>query len=91
MIYLEVHIWGELIGVLAWDKDQQITSFEYAPSFLQRGWELSPLVLPLSKKVFRFDARQEQNTSSRNDIHNGLPLFIADALPDRFGTELLTK
>lgn len=91
MIYLEVHIWGELVGVLAWDKDQQITSFEYAPSFLQRGWELSPLVLPLSKKVFRFDARQEQNTGSRNDIHKGLPLFIADALPDRFGTELLTK
>lgn len=90
MMLVEVILWGELVGVLAWDENTQTTSFEFAPKFIQSGLELSPILLPVSTKVLEIT-----NTTLASDISiisaDGLPLFIADSLPDKFGTDLLLK
>jgi serine/threonine-protein kinase HipA len=73
--------WGErwLLGTLA--EHQGEVLFEYAPSALQAGLELSPLHLPLRSGSFgRFPAH-----------FSGLPGLLADALPDGWGMLLMDK
>jgi serine/threonine-protein kinase HipA len=86
----EVKIWGELVGAVRWDEQQKLASFQYAPKFLQKGWELSPIKMPIKEgsKIYRFqELRQEKD--SLIDTFKGLPGLLADALPDRYGNQLI--
>jgi serine/threonine-protein kinase HipA len=60
-----------------------LASFQYDPAFVQTGLEVSPLRLPLGAKVFQFPELADTNT------FKGLPGFIADCLPEKFGNRLL--
>lgn len=91
MIYVEVRIWEKMVGILSWDEVRNTTSFEYAPDFVSTGIDLSPLLCPLSKKIVRIDANDHSQDGFQFTSSKGLPLFIADSLPDRFGTELFAK
>jgi len=42
-----VEIWGQLVGAVSWDTERGFATFEYAPSFLERGLDLSPLRMPI--------------------------------------------
>ena len=77
-----MHLWGKKVGAVAWDEERQFASFEYAPSFLQDGFEVSPLTLPRKKGIFSFP---ELNRIT----YYGLPGFLADSIPDRFGNALI--
>ena len=77
-----VFLWGRKAGAVAWDDERNIASFEYAPSFLRDGFELSPLMLPRRPGIFSFPAL------NRNTFH-GLPGLLSDSLPDRFGNALI--
>jgi serine/threonine-protein kinase HipA len=59
-------------------------------SFLRKGWELSPLQMPLSagRTPFSFPALRKKPDPSL-DTFKGLPGLLADALPDRYGSELI--
>ncbi|MEM6641682.1 MAG: type II toxin-antitoxin system HipA family toxin [Bacteroidota bacterium] len=85
-----IKIWGQIVGAVAWDDNQKIASFEYDPSFVRNGWELSPLKMPLpsGKRVYSFpELRKRQD--SEYDTFKGLPGLLADALPDRYGNRLI--
>jgi len=43
-----VNIWDTLAGAIAWDDSTGIGSFEFEPSFINSGWDLSPIKMPLS-------------------------------------------
>ena len=75
-----VMLWGHNVGALAWDRD--LGFFEYDPTFIRRGLNVSPLVLPLRAGVFSFPAL-------KRDTFRGLPGLLADALPDRFGNRII--
>jgi serine/threonine-protein kinase HipA len=80
---IEVRMYGKTVGAIAPDsRGKPYYAFEYAPSWLKNGYSISPLHLPLSPGVFTFDNLAE-NTWYR------LPAAIADALPDRFGNNLI--
>jgi serine/threonine-protein kinase HipA len=86
----EIFIWGELAGAVRWDEAQQLASFQYHPGFLQKGWNLSPLKLPISQgsRIYRFpELRREKDNAF--DTFKGLPGLLADALPDRYGNQLI--
>jgi len=86
----EVKIWGELVGAVRWDESQQLGYFEYAPSFIQKGWDLSPIKMPIAQgsRIYSFpDLRKGRNESE--DTFKGLPGLLADALPDRYGNRLI--
>jgi len=55
---------------------------QYDPGFLPSGVEVAPLTMPLSQRVYRF------NALSLETFH-GLPGLLADSLPDRFGNALI--
>lgn len=93
MNLLEVHIWGNLVGVLVWNETKKTSTFEYANSFIRKGMELSPIINPTSKKIIAAIQKLEYTSESSIsfDTNKGLPLFISDSLPDKFGTELFSK
>lgn len=77
--------WGERwqLGTLA-DTGRQI-HFEYSPQAIVRGLELSPLHYPLPR------AGAVAATFRSEPAFDGLPGFIADALPDGWGMLLMDR
>jgi len=78
----EVHCWGHLVGALAYDPNTKISTFEYAPEWINKGIELAPLHLPLSKQKFQFPHLNPET-------YKGLPAVFADTLPDDFGNAVI--
>jgi len=64
------------------DTGRDHAAFQYDPEFARSGIELSPLVMPLSDRIYQFPALP------RNTFH-GLPGLLADSLPDKFGNALI--
>ncbi len=79
-----VKIWGELAGAVVWDDDTGYATFEYDSKFRSKGWELSPLQMPVSvsKSIFNFPSLRKKSDPSF-DTFKGLPGLLADVLPDR--------
>jgi len=75
---IEVRLWGEQVGA-AELSDGQIY-FDYADQFRTKGLEIAPFVAPLSLQVV---------TGKQGDTFHGLPEFLADALPDKFGNAVI--
>lgn len=86
----EVSIWGEFVGAVRWDQDQQLGYFEYDPKFLQKNWDLSPLRMPIAngQRIYSFP-ELIKGKSNTEDAFSGLPGLLADALPDKYGNKLI--
>jgi serine/threonine-protein kinase HipA len=78
----EVQLWGRMIGAVSLEEGDRAASFQYDPAFLTSGIELAPIVMPLSRRVYRFPSLPEVS-------FHGLPGMLADSLPDRFGNALI--
>jgi serine/threonine-protein kinase HipA len=81
-VIARVQLWGRTIGAVSLDEGQDVAAFQYDADFARSGIELSPLVMPLSNRVYTFP------TLPRATFH-GLPGMLADSLPDRFGNALV--
>jgi serine/threonine-protein kinase HipA len=80
---IKVNLWNDFVGPLYWDENRNIAVFEYDPSFLRRGLEIAPLLMPLREGV-------KYNFSTLNyDTFKGLPPMISDSLPDDFGNHIM--
>ncbi len=78
----EVRLWGRTIGAVVLEEGRDVAAFEYDAAFARSGIEISPLAMPLSRRIHRFPEL------SRTTFH-GLPGLLADSLPDRFGNVLI--
>ena len=86
----EVKIWGEYVGAVRWDSSQKLAYFQFAPAFLKKGWNLSPIKMPISAgdRIYSFpELRRGRNET--DDTFKGLPGLLADALPDKYGNKLI--
>ena len=85
-IIVDVKLWGQMVGSLVWDSAMQMAVFEYDNAFRRNGIEPAPLTMPLAhgNRPFSFPA-------NRTDCFKGLPGLIADALPDKFGNQIITE
>lgn len=80
-----VKLWDTVIGYLGYEPGQtEFATFEYDTNFLKTKLEPSPITVPLRDEPYTFD-----NISTRT--FHGLPGFIADALPDKFGNQLIDE
>jgi serine/threonine-protein kinase HipA len=87
-----VHIWGTMVGAVAWDNSTGLATFEYDSGFKNKNWDLSPLKMPLqaTKNIFNFpELKPEFN--SPFDTFKGLPGLLADVLPDKYGNQLINR
>jgi serine/threonine-protein kinase HipA len=80
---VRVSLWGTTVGYLGYPPGKnQYTVFEYDPLFMRSGIQISPIHLRYPPSQFTFDQL------SYKTFH-GLPGFIADSLPDKYGNQLI--
>jgi serine/threonine-protein kinase HipA len=82
VIIAEIKLWGRTIGAASLEDGERYARFQYDPAFAQSGIELSPLVMPLSERVYSFPQLPLET-------FHGLPGLLVDSLPDRFGNTLI--
>jgi serine/threonine-protein kinase HipA len=78
----KVQLWGRTIGAVSLEAGQDVVAFQYDAEFARSGIELSPLVMPLSDRVYTFPGLPRIT-------FRGLPGLLADSLPDKFGNALI--
>lgn len=78
----QVKLWDTEIGAVSIDEGETYAYFEYADSFVGSGIEVSPVMMPLRKGVYRFP-------NLAYESFNGLPGLLSDSLPDKYGHELI--
>ena len=84
---IHVMLWGSPMGTLYWDAKESLSYFEFDPLFLGKGLDISPIVYGLSKL-------REQKSLPIKGIRGrfkGLPPFVADSLPDRWGSKVFAS
>ncbi|MBQ9509703.1 MAG: type II toxin-antitoxin system HipA family toxin [Bacteroidales bacterium] len=80
-----VMMFGMPVGTFRWDGRYEVARFEYDNSFVTRGLEPSPLMMPVREgRVYSFAALNK-------DTYQGLPGMLADSLPDTYGRALFDK
>ncbi|GHA00606.1 toxin HipA [Arenicella chitinivorans] len=79
---IRVSLDGVDIGAVSYDSDTGVGAFEYTPEAIRRGVELSPIKMPLARRIYSFP-------NLRDAPFYGLPGLIADSLPDDFGNAVL--
>ena len=84
MIAAEVYLWGTRIGVVLQERMDAVPRFNYDRNFIRSGIQVSPLVMPLSDRIYSFPALNIET-------FRGLPGLLADSLPDKFGTKLIER
>lgn len=83
MTTAEVQIWGRTIGAVSQEAGRT-AAFEYVPAFVGSGIQLSPLRMPLQRRIYTFPELAQRT-------FHGLPGLLADSLPDRFGNALIDQ
>ena len=84
MVVARVLLWDKLVGAVLWNESIGLASFEMDPKFAQLGWDIAPLRMPVASvgTIFQFPQLPKAT-------YQGLPGLLADALPDRFGNQLI--
>lgn len=81
----KVNMFGLPVGTFRWDERYDVARFEYDSSFVGRGLEPSPLMMPVREgRVYSFVGLDKET-------YNGLPGMLADSLPDTYGRALFDR
>lgn len=85
-----VKIWETLVGAVRWSESRQQASFQFDKRFLEKGWDLSPVKMPIAQgdRIYEFPELR-RGKGEAYDTFKGLPGLLADALPDRYGSQLI--
>ena len=86
---LKITLWGYDVGRLVWDDKESRAFFSFSPSFLSAGYDIAPLTASISKPYLRQGGIYKGNIQRK--IYKGLPEFLADSLPDRWGESLISR
>jgi serine/threonine-protein kinase HipA len=86
MVVANVVLWGKHVGAVLWNYDKGYATFEFEAGFLKSGLDVAPLTMPLANvskgEIFQF-------AQLPKETFHGLPGLLSDALPDRFGNQLI--
>ncbi len=81
----KVNMFGMPVGTFRWDERYEVVRFEYDSSFIGRGLEPSPLMMPVREgRIYSFGDLDKET-------FKGLPGMLADSLPDTYGRTLFDK
>lgn len=82
-----IKLWGHKLGALYLDGNTNLITFQYYDDFGNTGYEVSPVLYPFEKgKIY-----SKHIPRNDSDTFKGLPEFIADILPDKWGTALMDR
>ena len=86
---IETWLWGQRVGAVALDPDRRTHVFEYDPDWWRGGVQLAPLQMPVDPGNARPEARLFLFPGLDEATFHRLPGLLSDALPDRFGNQLI--
>lgn len=78
-----IWLWNRVLGYLSWDSQKHCSTFVFDEDFLSTSWDVAPLgwsIHSSSALVPRY--------GNRGKLYAGLPPFVADSLPDRWGNRV---
>ncbi len=75
-----IWLWNREVGRIYWDDASHRAVFAYNPAFLRDGTDIAPLTASI-----RSMAAQKPILGDRDKLYQGLPPFLADSLPDKWG------
>ena len=78
---LSILLWNREVGRIYWDKKLSRAVFEYNPAFISAGIDIAPLCASIHSV-----AAARPILGSSEPVYQGLPPFIADSLPDKWGS-----
>ena len=78
-----VKIWGLDVGYLSWDEQNDKAVFSYTEDFPAKGLNIAPLEKSIDSPSVRLPL-----SGNSDKLYMGLPRFIADSLPDRWGNKV---
>lgn len=83
---IRVTLLGNQVGTLFWSEKESLSYFEFDPSFLEKGLDIAPVMYGLPK------LRGQANIPIKGirGRFKGLPPFVADSLPDRWGSRVFS-
>ena len=80
-----VNLYGQPVGTFRWDNNRQLAHFEYAESFIGKGLEPSPILMPVRHgRIYSF-------SDIGRETFKGLPGMLADSLTDTYGRALFDR
>lgn len=82
---VNVNLWGTCIGKLGWNDEKHCSVFQFSNEYGKLPFDICPITHPKGKPL---SASFYGNTDS---LYQGLPEFLADALPDRWGSSLFDQ
>lgn len=82
-----VKLWEHDVGAVSWLAQSGYAVFEFEPTFLRMGLDISPIHMPVAEAgagdaLWAFPALSRQTFL-------GLPGLLADSLPDKFGNRII--
>lgn len=81
----KVKMYGLTVGTFSWDSRYDIARFEYDDAFVGKGFEPSPIMMPVRPgRIYSFGNLDK-------DTFKGLPGMLADSLPDTYGRALFDR
>ena len=78
---VKIVIWGQEVGSLFWDSRRKRSVFSYHPDFVKGDLDIAPLSASIRNPRNRLPLYGQSN----DEIYSGLPAFVADSLPGRWG------
>ena len=84
-IIVKVWLWGTCIGVLSWDFEKHCSVFQFSEEYWKQNYDICPSTHPKRNPL------SASFYGNRADLYQGLPEFLADALPDKWGSSLFDK
>lgn len=85
---LRVLLWGREVGRLVWDDRKGVSVFAYSKDYIADGPDVSPLDMSVRSPMAYLPVSGRPEEFSK---YNGLPPFIADSLPDKWGNEVFSE
>lgn len=86
MVVANVLLWEKHVGAVLWNDEKDYATFEFEAGFLSSGLDVAPLTMSLENAgrgdIFQF-------AQLPKETFHGLPGLLSDALPDRFGNQLI--
>lgn len=79
---INVILWDEVIGKMVWDNTRQVATFQFSKRYHDMPYNLMP-TRPMKPIPAFF--------GTIGDKYHGLPPFIADSLPDHWGSVIFDK
>lgn len=82
---INVYLWGTCIGKLSWDFGKHCSVFQFTDEYRTLPYDLCPSTHPKRKPL------SSSFYGNTHNLYQGLPEFIADSLPDMWGSSLFDK